>query len=380
MHFHFPSDGTLSKYEPLTRQLSTDELFATQLYVSCPDEMVPKLLKIKKYWQEQFRENKLADTSERTAIIEELRNETVTNVDDVAVIEVEENEDEQIVRDILDEILDQVEEAGAAMAEPLCHDFTTPRQPVLSRDERINRQAEYLSLWQDNGMRSPSSANSSPYAYLTEREQKLLAEIEDSKLDEEEEIFAKIRYSLLSKSHRESRSCAASIDGSWFGSDCAILSPCKSFRTSTPNSKSPALSDLTDLNESPEHQTSTITTPPGNDKENIPIKPTKVNVKVNITKILNQQKKNAPAPVEQLPSQTAKPKNFILENIRKVSMKKAKTQKIGAVSKTRPGRAYQVTPTKSVGDSASIRPFMKAQSSNGSPNLWISVSKKSNKH
>lgn len=403
-HYHYPTTMTLTKYQPLSQHLSTDELFSTPLYVTCPDRMVPKLLKYKKDLQEQFRENKLCDSSEASAFIQEMR---INHVETDNTDQDAENElNAQTVRDIVEEIIAKVLpiEPETSQIGQISHQdsqpcrsasaLPTPQKKLLSRDMRLHRKAQFMEFWQENEANFPSSHNSSlvsehsqSFAILTDREQKLLAEINESKLDEEDEIFVKIRDSLLSKFNRRTDLCLYE-DGSCHEPELANASASQSFHTSTPNEKSSESPSTPSPLQISKVKAQLFEAPLETETRTVAKQP-KVNVKVNITRttVVKGKKAEDVAPVPSPSPRGAK--NFILENIRAAALPKSKILKTTGIGKSRIGKSrskQNLTKTArnddvvsremegNKGHSPSIRSFMKGKSASGSPNLWISAS------
>lgn len=439
MDFHYPSLAT--KYLPLKRCYSTEELFSTPLYIPYPDQLVPKLLKYKKELQEKLRENRLLFEEQPEERLQFLANiqEQVDGIDPPAKRNrlnenISDDENVLIVQGILLDIMDNVcsDTAPAdtiSISAPVCGDLKdlqdlplhqeliSKKSLVLSRDARLQRKAQFMEFWQDNGgngddvLSSFSSVASAPHSQsisfniLTEREQKLLSEINESKLDQEEEIFAQIRDSLLSKVTCDE----LAVDCSWHEHDLSktMSSPSSSFRTfvtSTPTNKHKA-STLSNENRVSDATKSTacmriIEPKSKNNLHALPFamhaknggtaKQSKVNVKVNITKtrVVPTKKSfdNRPSRSGSSCGGSGHRRNFVLENIRKASMIKPKTVKPGAIAKEKVDSFRSILlPKNSVGcsepnivhtsktNSVPMRSFMKAKLATGSPNLWITM-------
>lgn len=338
-HYHFPTHQTLTKYQPLTRNLSTNELFSTALYVSCPDRMVPKLFKHKKNLQEKLRVNRLCRSD--SAAIFELKSNQIT---------------EHHAEDTSDALMVSHDSEAQTERSDLAQNIRLPH------DAHIRTEDSLEPVVKSSHNRSWQILNSSSGNNLSERERQLLTEINDSNLDAEEEIFEKIRDSLLSKATR-TYDINMSGDGSWVDPNLSMTTSSKSFRTSTPNGKSSESSQLSLPSTSFTGKTFDIHTV---EPKKTAAKKSKIIVKVNINQTSSKKSDNTK------PNTT---KNFILENIRKASLTKPKTTCVNSGKVLdKAGQSH----TKQKVDDASVRPFIKAKSANGSSNLWITVQNKSN--
>lgn len=444
MDFHYPS--LVTKYLPLKRSYSTDELFSTSLYIPYPDQLVPKLFKYKKNLQEKFRENCLlfeqrlrgfsnidehASNSEPPAKRNRL-NQTIVDEENVLIAQ-------SILMEIMDKVYADTNLSDIITALPPANNnpnelqvfqslFDPPielipnpeRRKVLSRDVRLQRKAQFMEFWQENDGNdddafssfssvasevSQKHSKSKSFSILTEREQKLLSEINESQLDQEEEIFAQIRDSILSKVTFEE----LAGDGSWHEPDLpkspsSPLSVSRTFVTSTPTNKhqSPSSSNeklVSGSSRSTRRTTRIIEPKEKSNLYSLPMtlktknegmaKAGRVNVKVNITKTrVVPAKKTFDSGLSRSGSNCGRTgrRNFVLENIRKASSMKPKSVKSGAIPKEKvDSYRSMLLPKNSFGgsepklvhankiDSAPVRSFEKAKSATGSPNLWITM-------
>lgn len=370
-HYHYPT--TKTTFQPLKRLYSIDEMFSSAWYIPYPDYMVAKLLKYKKSLQQRFRSNHTCPNMGAAAhvVVATKRN----SLHDLGVKEMDDALNGRIVQGILSEIIEKAftwsAQAGddsqsyhtASVASPdtACIPLPLPPNKVLPRDVRFQRQSEFMQMWKRaepaEAAPSYSSTSVNSYAFLSDCEQQVICEIDKSHLADEEEIFAKIRDSML---NRTKRSTIDSDDSS--SEEQETEQSFDTFVTSTPTEKGTPINQFTTRlilrTRAKPCDMAGASSNSGGDVPNI-TRP-KVNVKMNINKI---------RVVKSVESVAGRPKkrNFILENIHNVK-DNAKRRLVNSSAEP----SLKTPDIKPV----TAKPFVRSDSARGYKG-WISLSPRS---